>query len=171
MQILSPAQRHPVSVETAALRPASRASIDAWRLLGWIGISFTILGLLDIGLGWYPTAFGNPEWEFGTISGSLNALAIPMLGLYLVLASAIARSDRRTARIVAVAMGVLMLVILGLGLVYVTVLPLAIKAVSGNALVSLGIKKAIIKAVTLGVADAVLLAVGMVKGWRVTEAA
>lgn len=170
MQILSPAQRRPVSIETAALRPASRAPIDAWRLLGWIGISFTMLGLLDIGLGWYPTAFGNPEWEFGTISGSLNALAIPMLGLYLVLASAIARSDRRTARIVAAFMGLLLLVLLGLGIVYVTVLPLAIKAVSGNALVSLGIKKAIVKAVMLGLADSVLLVVGLVRGWRVSPA-
>lgn len=168
MQILSPAQRRPVSVETATVRPASRALVDAWRLLGWIGISFTLLGLLDIGLGWYPTAFGNPEWEFGTISGSLNALAIPMLGLYLVLASAIARSDRRTARIVAAFMGVLLLVLLGLGLVYVTVIPLAIKAVSGNALVSLGIKKAIVKAVMLGLADSVLLVVGLVRGWRVS---
>ena len=170
MQILSPAQRRPVSVETAAIRSASRAPVDAWRRLGWIGISFTILGLLDIGLGWYPTAFGNPEWEFGTISGSLNALAIPMLGLYLALASAIARADRRSARIVAVFMGVLLLVILALGVLYVTVLPLAIKAVAGNALVALGIKKAIVKAVMLGLVDSVLLVVGLVKGWRVSPA-
>ncbi len=170
MQILSPAQRRPITVENTTVRPGVRAPLDAWRVLGWIGLSFTILGLLDIALGWYPPAFGNPEWEFGTISGSLNALAIPMLGLYLVLASAIARSDRRAARTVAVVMGLLLLILLGLGVLYLTVVPLAIKSVAGNALVALGMKKAIVKAVTLGMADAVLLAVGMVKGWRVAPA-
>ena len=168
MQILSPEQRRPITVETAVKRPAGRAPLDAWRTLGWIGVSFTILGLLDVALGWFPPAFGNPEWEFGTISGSLNALAIPMLGLYLVLASAIARSDRRAGRIVAVVMGALLLTTLGLGVLYLTVLPIAIKAVAGNALVALGIKKAIVKAVVLGIANSVLLTVGMVKGWRVT---
>lgn len=167
MQILSPAQRRPITVETASVRPGGRAPLDAWRPLGWIGFAFAVLGLVDIALGWYPPAFGNPEWEFGTISGSLNALAIPMLGLYLALASAIARSDRRTARAIAGVMGLLLLTVLGLGVLYLTVLPLAVKAVAGNALVSLGIKKAIFKAVMLGTIDSVLLAVGMVKGWRV----
>ena len=170
MQILSPTQRRPISVETAAVRSGGRAQLEAWRALSWIGIAFVLLGLTDVALGWYPPAFGNPEWEFGTISGTLNALAIPMLGLYLVLASAIARSDRRSARIVAVAMGLLLATILLLGVIYLTVLPIAIKAVSSNALVALGMKKAVVKAMTLGVADAVLLGVGMVKGWRVAPA-
>ena len=119
---------------------------------------------------WYPAAFGNAEWEFGTISGTLNALAIPMLGLYLALASAIARGDRRSARIVAVVMGVLLVTILALGAIYLTVLPIAIKAVSSNALVALGMKKAVVKALTLGVADVALLGVGMARGWRVAPA-
>ena len=170
MQILSPAQRHPITVDTTVTRGAVRAPLEAWKALSWIGIGFFILGFLDIALGWYPTGFGNPEWEFGTISGSLNALAIPMLGLYLILASAIARSDRRAGRAVAVIMGLMLVLILGLGVVYLTVVPLAIKAVAGNALVSLGIKKAVLKAMVLGSVDSVLLAVGMVKGWRVAPA-
>ena len=170
MQIISPAQRRPITVETAALRHGSRGPLDAWRALAWIGVAFALLGLIDVALGWYPAAFGNPEWEFGTISGTLNALAIPMLGLYLVLASAIARSDRRSARVVAVVMGLLLATILVLGVIYLTVLPIAIKAVSSNALVALGMKKAVVKAMTLGAADMVLLGVGMVKGWRVAPA-
>lgn len=170
MPILSAAQRHPVNVEIGGARTRTRAEIDAWRALSWIGIAFVILGFLDIALGWYPTAFGNPEWEFGTISGSLNALAIPMLGLYLILASALARAERNVARIVSVIMGVLLLVILGLGIIYLTVVPLALKAVSGNALLSLGIKKAVVKAIVLGTVDSVLLAGGMIKGFRVGQA-
>lgn len=170
MQIISPAQRRPITVETAAQRHSGRATLDAWVALTWIGVAFTLLGLIDVALGWYPLALGNAEWEFGTISGTLNALAIPMLGLYLVLASVIARSDRRAARVVAVVMGLLLATILLLGVIYLTVVPIALKAVSSNALVSMGMKKAIVKALTLGLADSVLLGGGMVKAWRVLPA-
>jgi hypothetical protein len=166
MQIMPPAQRRPLAVEPAAARVGSRGPVEAWRALGWIGAAFFLLGTLDIALGWYPLALGNLEWEFGTISGSLNALAIPMLGLYLALASAVARGNRRAARTVSVVMGLMLAAILFAGVLYLTVLPVALKSVAGNELVALGIKKAGIKALTLGTVDAVLLAMGMVKGWR-----
>lgn len=168
MHIVSPAQRRPTTGDAAPSRPVAPALLDAWRLVAWVALAFFLLGTLDIALGWYPAAFGNKEWEFGTISGTLNALAIPMLGLYLLLASAVARSDRRAARAVSIVMGLLLLAILGLGVIYLTDLPVALKAVSGNALVTLGVKKAIIKALALGIVDSVLLAAGMVKGWRVS---
>jgi hypothetical protein len=171
MQILSPATRRPIAADSAPLRQGGRGGSDAWRTLAWIGWAFAMLGLIDVALGWYPAAFGNAEWEFGTISGTLNALAIPMLGLYLALASAIARGDRRSGRTLAVVMGLLLAVILLLGAIYLTVLPIAIKAVSSNALVALGMKKAVVKALTLGVVDAVLLGAGMAKGWRAAPAA
>jgi hypothetical protein len=144
-----------------------RAPLEGWSALGWIGAAFALLGVLDIALGWYPTAFGNLEWEFGTISGSLNALAIPMLGVYLMLASAVARGDRGMARIVSVIMGLMLITLLGLGVIYLTVVPVAIKSVAGNDLVALGMKKAVVKALSLGVVDAVLLVIGIQKGWRV----
>jgi hypothetical protein len=171
MQILSSDLRRPLPIEAAPSRTGARPPLEAFSVLGTIGAAFFILGLIDIGLGWYPAAFGNLEWEFGTISGSLNALAIPMLGLYLMLASAIARSDRRMARIVSVLMGLLLATLLVLGVIYVTVVPVAIKAVAGNPAVSLGIKKGIAKAVTLGLADCMLLVTGIVKGWRVAKLA
>jgi 4-amino-4-deoxy-L-arabinose transferase-like glycosyltransferase len=128
---------------------------------------FAILGFTDVALGWYPLGLGNPEWEFGTISGSLNAMAIPILGLYLALASAIARSDRMAARIIAVIMGVLLAIVISLGVIYLTDIPMAFKAVQSSTFVTLGIKKAIAKALLLGVGDSTLLALGMVTGWRV----
>jgi hypothetical protein len=171
MQILTADARRPIPVETAPYRPNARPLLEAWSAMATIGAAFFILGLLDIGLGWYPAAFGNLEWEFGTISGTLNALAIPMLGVYLMLASAIARSDQRMARIVSALMGVLLLTLVVLGVIYLTVVPVAIKSVSGNALVSLGMKKGVAKAVTLGLADCALLVTGMVKGLRVAKSA
>lgn len=171
MQILSADLRRPIPIEATPSRPNARAPLEAWSALATVGAAFFILGLIDIGLGWYPAAFGNLEWEFGTISGSLNALAIPMLGLYLMLASAIARSDRRMARIVSTLMGLLLATLVVLGIIYLTVVPVAIKSVADNALISLGMKKGVIKAVTLGLADCALLITGIVKGWRVTKLA
>jgi hypothetical protein len=171
MQILSADLRRPLPIEPAPSRIGARAPLEAWSALGTIGAAFFLLGLIDIGLGWYPTAFGNLEWEFGTISGSLNALAIPMLGLYLMLASAIARSDRRRARIVSALMGLLLAGLLVLGVIYLTVVPVAIKAVASNPAVLLGIKKGVVKAVTLGLADCALLIIGVAKGWRVPKSA
>jgi hypothetical protein len=167
MPIVAPLQRRPLEADPATSRSSLRASPDGWSALGLIGAAFLLLGLLDIALGWYPTAFGNLEWEFGTISGSLNALAIPMLGVYLMLASAVARGDRRMGRMVAVIMGVLLITLLALGVVYLTVVPVALKSVASNALVALGMKKAVVKALSLGVVDVALLSVGLRKGWRV----
>ena len=171
MQIVSPDLRRPLPIEVTAPRSGSRAPLEAWKALGAIGAAFFVLGLIDIGLGWYPAAFGNLEWEFGTISGTLNALAIPMLGLYLVLASALARSDRRMARTVSLLMGILLATLLVLGVIYLPVVPVALRAVAANPLVSLGVKKGVAKAVTLGLADCALLANGIVRGWRVQKVA
>ena len=167
MQILSADLRRPLPIEATTSRAASRPPFEAWGALGTIGAAFFLLGLIDIGLGWYPAAFGNLEWEFGTISGTLNALAIPMLGLYLLLASAIAQSDRRAARIACVLMGLVLAGLVVLGAIYLTVVPVALKAVAGSPLVLLGMKKGIAKAITLGLADCGLLAAGIAKGWRV----
>ena len=169
MQILTAEVRRPTAGEPASSRSGARPLLEAWSAMAAIGAAFFILGLLDIGLGWYPAAFGNLEWEFGTISGTLNALAIPMLGLYLMLASAIARSDRRVARIVVALMGLVLATLVVLGIIYLTVVPVAIKSVAGNALVSLGMKKGVVKAVTLGLADCALLVTGIVKGLRVPK--
>jgi hypothetical protein len=167
MQILSADARRPIAVEGTPPRTGARAPLEAWSALATIGGAFFILGLIDIGLGWYPAAFGNLEWEFGTISGTLNALAIPMLGLYLMLGSAIARSDRRMARMVSGLMGLLLATLVVLGIIYLTVVPVAMKSVADNALISLGMKKGVVKALTLGLADCALLITGIVKGLRV----
>jgi hypothetical protein len=64
-------------------------------------------------------------------------------------------------------MGVLLITLLALGVVYLTVVPVALKSVASNALVALGMKKAVVKALSLGVVDVALLSVGLRKGWRV----
>src|SRR6185437_6901598 len=86
MTILTPPR--PITHQAPRLTPRSDAqpTLEAWRVVGWVGIAFVVMGFTDVALAWYPTAFGNPEWEFGAISATLNGFALPTLGLYLVLA-------------------------------------------------------------------------------------
>lgn len=147
------------------VRTIGPAPARAWQLLGWIGLVFAIMGFVDIVLGWYPTAFGNPEWEFGTISGSLNAFALPMLGLYLIVGSAVARGARRTARVGAIVMGLLAGTLFALSIIFLTVIPMAANSIRGNALLQLGMQKAIAKAIGLLIGYGLLLLAGAVAGW------
>lgn len=154
--------------DPGAVRRVDPHAQDAWKLLSWLGAIFAVLGVADIALGWYPAAFGNPEWEFGTISGSLNALTIPMMGLYLLVASAVARDDRRSRRVLGILMWLMAVGVVGLGLVYITVIPIAIKSVAANELVLLGMKKAIAKGLVLLIGYVVLLIVGARRAGRIS---
>jgi len=71
---------------------AKEAPVGSWQLLATAGWAFLVVGGMDVGLVWYPAAFGNAGWEFGSITTSLNGLPLPLMGLALVLASATARA-------------------------------------------------------------------------------
>lgn len=160
----SPSTRQPTDKLPA--RPEATTQRDAWSLVGWLGFAFMLLGFADIALGVYPTAFGNAEWEFGTVSGVLNGFAIPTMGAYLLLGSLIARQSRVAARALAVVMVVVAATLVVLALLYATGIPLALRTVQQNAVLTLGIKKAILKAAMLLVAYLALYVYGAVRGWR-----
>ncbi len=67
-------------------RPAGavRAPAGAWTLLAIAGWGFFLIGLMDVAFVWYPTAFGNGGWEFGSVTAALNGLPLPALGLALI---------------------------------------------------------------------------------------
>ncbi len=161
MPILAQAQaaQRPVPRDLAGGRALTNVP-DAWRLLSWIGGGLLFLGLTDIALAWYPMRFGNPDWEFGIIGGTMGALGLPHLGLYLLLASAIARGKRATRRVLGGVLILFLLTLLGLGLTFLTVVPLALKAMAANPLVAQGAKKAILKALILGSGFCILDLVG-----------
>src|SRR5713101_1853501 len=124
-------------------RPASSPSLG-WYLLGWAGWVFLLAGLADIALAWIPFNLGNAQWEFGTITSSLQSLPLPFLGAALILAAGVARSRVWWARI-----GVLVLVLLALwvifcGVVYALNVPLALRSVKQPE-VLFGLKKAVFR--------------------------
>ncbi len=124
-----------------------------------MGFVFACVGQLDLALAWYPVQFGNPQWEFGTVSRTYDTLPITALGLTLLLGSGVARGARWWVRIVGT-------VLLGMGLVvaaglvlYALNIPLALTSVAGDSLASLGIKRAIVKALGQGVLYSVVFVV------------
>ena len=99
-------QVHPGSVH--------RDSSRSWLVLGWIGLVFLVVGGTDFLLLWWPPNFGAPEWEFGTVTQSLNGLPILLLGLGLTIVAA-EEVDRGWWGLVglAVAVGLLLWVLVG----------------------------------------------------------
>jgi len=115
-----------------------------WYLLGWAGWVFLLAGLTDIGLAWVPLHLGNPEWEFGTITQSLQSLPVPFLGCALIMAAGIARGRNWWARVGVIILALLALWVLVSGVLYALNVPLALRSVQQPD-VKFGLKKAIFR--------------------------
>lgn len=137
-----------IMLPSSGKRPAEaqRAPVGAWTLLGIAGWGFLLIGLMDVAFVWYPTAFGNEGWEFGSVTASLNGLPLPALGLALILAGAVARGAGTTARLVQVLSACLVVAVVVLGAVYARRVPEALAATT-DALGSAGLRKAIVRSV------------------------
>lgn len=154
-------------------RPVSAtatAYLDSWKILGWLGLAFFIMSIIDLALGWYPLGFGTAEWEFGTISATASGLAIPTLSLYLMLGAAIARERTDIAKGVAIVMIVLAVALVILALLYLTSVPLALKAVTSNPSLHLGMKKSVFKSLMLITGYVIMYALGAIKGLKAGRA-
>lgn len=117
-----------------------------WKLLGWVGGVLLIVGLLDLGLAFYPPMIGNPNWEFGTVSAQLNSLPVPMLGLALLLGAAVARGWILGTRVWAIVAIVMAVLIVAAAVLWALNLPLAFRSVQEPA-ARLGLKKSVAKSV------------------------
>ncbi len=122
------------------------------------------MGLGDIALAWIPPAFGNPQWEFGTIGGTFAGLPLASIGLAGLTSSALASGKRRLIVVLSVALLILGVAVLAGCVLFVTDAPLALHATQGAA--KLAVKKAIIKTVMLGLGFGALYLVGAVVGLR-----
>lgn len=136
-------------------RSSALVSFRTWALLGWVGLTFLVVGGFDYALTWFPTDFGNREWEFGTVIASLNGLPVPVIGLGLLLASSI-QTDRRWLAWLATigAFGFLAWVLLGIVLWFGTT-PIALSSTPVEVLT--GVKKAIAKSAVQSLAYPAIL--------------
>lgn len=150
--------------ETGA-SPLGPAPEMSWQVLGGAGFAFLLIGGIDIVLTWLPLLLGNAEWEFGTITASLNNLPLSVMGLVLVMVSAIARGRRRTVRVVAVMFAMLALGIVASAVLYATDIPIALQAMT-SPIARIGLGKAMIKTLSQLVGYPVLFTWLAVRGWK-----
>lgn len=130
--------------------PPVRDPERAWVWIGRFGTLLAAVGLADFGLGWYPFAFGATEWEFGTVASTFAGLPLVTMGMAGVLGAGLARGRKVQVVMVSCILLTLAAVIGAALLMFLTDVPIALKAVNGPAL--LGIKKAAVKTVFFGVA-------------------
>ena len=139
-----------IQADRKALNPISvTAPRTAWRLLGWFGLLLALVGFLDVALQWYPTSFKSPEWEFGTITNSFSTLPLLSIGLMLMLASYLTRAERAGVVAMAIVLSLLLVLIVGAFLLFLSDVPLALNA-SNQAVVVLTMKKSIVRTSVMG---------------------
>ncbi|HSG07308.1 MAG TPA: hypothetical protein VLA36_03055 [Longimicrobiales bacterium] len=120
-----------------------------WPMLALAGIALLAVGLSDLALAWYPPLFGNREWEFGTVTATLNGLPVVLMGAVFAYLGAANRGMVRTTRLIGVVSLLGALCIVAMAGLYLTNVPLALQSVEGPIL--LGVKKAIAKSLVQSV--------------------
>jgi len=142
----------------------------AWRALAALGVVFVVVGGVDALLVWFPTSFGQADWEFGTVTAGLNGLPLPLVGVALVLGDALMNGKRVVVRVVAVLLLVLAAMILAMGVLYATDIPLALRAVGpGESVARLGVEKSMFKTISQLVSYPTGLIIVGVMAWRSTR--
>lgn len=114
-------------------------------LLGLLGGSFLLVGLVDLALLWYPLNFDQVSWEFATLSRTLDSVPMTGLGLGLVAYATVAHPDARPGwvRTMAVVFVLAAVAFITMGGLYATVAP---EVIRGSAPQTMGsVSKALVK--------------------------
>lgn len=133
----------------------------AWRLIGWFGLLLTVVGLVNVGIQWYPLSFSSPEWEFTTVAQSFGALPLLTMGLAALLGSCWARGMRKSVLLLSVFLVLLSLFVAAAYGLFLLTVPLALR--TANAPGGFVLQKAVVQTSVHGVCfgTAYLVAAGV----------
>ena len=163
----------PILINEPPTEPKRTQAPDfGWFLLGVAGAAFFLSGAADILLAWIPLHLGNAEWEFGTVSRSLDSLPLPLLGDSLVLAAGVARGNRAWSWTAVGVLAFMATFVVVAAVFYALDVPLALRAVA-QPQVLLGLKKSVfrtgLQAVLYAASSAVLVWLGVKKLRKVSS--
>jgi Ca2+/Na+ antiporter len=151
---------------TTATRSGSRNSSPfAWDLLGLLGFALFVVGGSDFLLSWFPWRFGNPEWEFGTITAALNAMPAGLMGLTLLLIWAHQSESAVWTRVLSGVILIWSVVLVALAVIYGLTLPLAARGFAVPN-VGVGLKRAIARSLVQLVIYPVVMLWMAARGFR-----
>lgn len=137
---------------------------EVWAVLGWVGLAFLVVGGTDFTLVWVPTAFGNREWEFATVTQSFNGLPILLLGVGLLVAASATTERRWWGWVGTGVAGVLLAWVLVGSALWASNVSLALATVPDE--LRIGVEKAIAKTAIQAVVYAVVLGYVVWRTWR-----
>lgn len=161
------AQPRIIVSESSRAEVRSADSPSAWRWFAWFSALLALVGFSDLVLAWVPLRFGVPEWEFATVAQTMAGLPLSTIGLAGLLGSAIVLRRRRLVLGMAVLLITLAAVVFGALVLFLLDVPLALRAAQGGA--SLGIQKAIVKTLLLGVAFGAAYAIAGIAALRASR--
>lgn len=146
-----------------------RGEATAYTLLGLLGGAFALVGLVDLGLLWYPPDFGNAGWEFGTLSRTLDSVPMAGLGFGLLAFAAVRHPGRRGGwvRVVGVLFVLAALVFVAMGAMYATVVPEVVSRSPAES--ALAMNRAVIKNFVEVVVYTLVFGTIGFKLWRTVE--
>jgi hypothetical protein len=116
------------------------ADATSANLLMLIGAAFALVGIIDLTLLWTPLAFGNPAWEFTTLGQTFSNVPLSGLGVVLV-GYALVRHPKRGGlwvRGFAVLSAAVALLLVAMGILYLTVVPAVVRQTPVEGLDALG---------------------------------
>jgi hypothetical protein len=91
------------------------------------GAALAFIGATDLALLWFPPHFGNAEWEFATVSATLESLPLAALGFGLLTAGAMVRRARAGLYFLAAVFTLLTLMVLGASGLFMLDIPVALR--------------------------------------------
>lgn len=141
----------------------SESQLSAWRVLGWIGLVFLVVGGMDFVLVWSPTNFASREWQFGSVTQSFNGLPILLLGIGLL---TVAGEQAERAAFQWLGTGgaaLLLLAVVGGFVLWLSNVSLAMTTVPDN--LARGVQEAIVKTAVQSVAYTAALGYLLGRAW------
>lgn len=134
----------------AASAANSAPGIQAWSIVGVVGVGLAVIGWTDVATGLLPFSVGNPDWEFGAISTAIDSMPLATIGLGVAAAAAVAHSRRTALTFLSVFVGLVVLFLMAAIVLYGLSVPVIFKAVPPqmNAQVIVAVTKTSLLAVT-----------------------
>ena len=104
-------------------RPSERpkVSLDASNLhrpVLWSGGAITLASLATYVMLWWAPRLGNPQWEFSTISQTLEMMPLLVVGVTMLVVATIASGSARGARLLAGVCAALVLVLVAMAVLF-----------------------------------------------------
>lgn len=128
------------------------------------GAALALIGWMDAVLLWYPLGFGDPEWEFATTSGFVDAIPLGTLGILALAAGAVAQGARKILVALSVIFPLIAVAVMASGVLFALNAVIAWKSVDPAYHVVL--QRAVLKTSVLGV---VYVALYLWLGWTVRK--